>query len=178
MKKIITVLVLLFCSHQIYAQQDTIPVNKKDTIFINKQDTTIIPSKPDTLQNRDTLNIDSVRIDSSEIYRLKPDGKSLKGIASFYSKNLDGTKTATGERYRNNKLTAASNNFKLNTWVKVTNLRNGKSVIVRINDRMHPRMAKRGRVVDLSRAAAAELDFMKNGLVKVKVEVVELKIVD
>ena len=43
---------------------------------------------------------------------------------------------------------------------------------------MHPRMAKRGRVVDLSRAAAAELDFMKNGLVKVKVEVVELKIVD
>ncbi len=101
-------------------------------------------------------------------------GKSVTGIASFYSTNLDGTKTSTGERYRNAKLTAASNNFKLNTWVLVTNLRNKKTVIVRINDRMHPRMKKKGRVVDLSRTAAEQLDFIDNGLAKVKVEEIRL----
>ena len=101
-------------------------------------------------------------------------GKSVTGIASFYSTNLDGTKTSTGERYRNAKLTAASNNFKLNTWVLVTNLRNKKTVIVRINDRMHPRMKKKGRVVDLSRTAAEQLDFIDNGLTKVKVEEIKL----
>lgn len=103
-------------------------------------------------------------------YRIK--GKSVRGIASFYSTNLDGTITATGERYRNNKLTAASNNFPLNTWVKVTSLFNGKSVVVRINDRMHPRMKKKGRVVDLSGAAANQLDFISRGITKVKVETI------
>ncbi len=97
-------------------------------------------------------------------------GHAVSGIASFYSANLDGTLTATGERYRNNKLTAASNFFKLNTWVLVTNLHNHKQVIVRINDRMHPRMKKRGRVVDLSLTAAKHLDFIKAGLTRVKVE--------
>lgn len=101
-------------------------------------------------------------------------GKSVTGIASFYSSNLDGTKTSTGERYRNNKLTAASNNFKLNTWVLVTNLKNQKTVVVRINDRMHPRMKRKGRVVDLSRDAARKLDFIDAGLTKVKVETIEL----
>jgi rare lipoprotein A len=99
--------------------------------------------------------------------------QSVTGIASFYSTNLDGTKTATGERYRNNKLSAASNHFDLNTWVRVTNLRNNKSVILRINDRMHPRMKAKGRVVDLSRVAAKKLDFIDSGLTRVKVEPVE-----
>lgn len=100
-------------------------------------------------------------------------GKLVKGIASFYSFNLDGTKTATGEIYRNNKLTGASNNLKLNTWVRVTNLKNGKTVIVRINDRMHPAMKKKGRVIDLSRLAAKKLDFINAGLTKVVLEVIE-----
>jgi len=115
-----------------------------------------------------TGRIDSVKADSVK----NADIREITGIASFYSFNLDGTKTATGERYRNSKLSAASNNFDLNTWVRVTNLENNKSVILRINDRMHPRMQKKGRVVDLSRAAAKKLDFIKNGLTKVKVEVV------
>lgn len=99
-------------------------------------------------------------------------GKSVVGIASYYSSNLDGSKTSTGERYRNNKFTAASNEFALNTWVKVTNLSNGKSVIVRINDRMHARMKKKGRVIDLSRVAANQLDFMAKGLTRVEVETI------
>ncbi len=96
--------------------------------------------------------------------------KIVYGIASYYSRSLDGTKTATGETFRQTGMTAASNFFKLNTWVRVTNLRSGKSIIVRINDRMHPSMAKKGRVVDLSRKGATILDFLVKGLIKVKVE--------
>jgi len=94
---------------------------------------------------------------------------TVYGIASFYSKSLDSTKTATGEIYTHSKFTAASNSFKLNTWVKVTNLKNGRSVVVRINDRMHKRMAKKGRVIDLSRSAAKALGFLDHGLTKVQV---------
>lgn len=114
-----------------------------------------------------------------------PDGKQKKeakesqekdgvvyGVASFYSKSLEGTKTSTGETFRHQRMTAASNHFKLGTWVRVTNLRNDKSVIVRINDHMHKKMSKRGRVVDLSYAAAKKLAFIKRGVVKVKVEAV------
>jgi len=102
--------------------------------------------------------------------------RTLFGIASFYSFNLEGTETATGETFYHEGFTAASNNFKLNTLVKVTNLRNGKSVIVRINDRMHPKMAKKGRIVDLTLSAAKKigLSFL-TGLTKVKVEPLALK---
>jgi rare lipoprotein A len=98
-------------------------------------------------------------------------GKSLKGIASFYASRFNGLRTATGEIFKHSNLTAASNNFKINTWVRVTNLLNNKSVIVRINDRMHERMAKMGRVVDLTAAAGKLLGIMSiDGLYKVKVE--------
>lgn len=128
----------------------------------NSVDTVLTPVKIEAVP-------DTIQTDTSS-YMIK--GKSVNGIASFYSSNLDGTLTATGERYRNIKLTAASNNFPLNTWVKVTSLFNGRSVVVRINDRMHPRMKKRGRVVDLSRAAANQLDFIARGITKVKVETI------
>lgn len=95
--------------------------------------------------------------------------KQLKGIATIYAKRFNGLRTATGEIFKHSNLTAASNNFKINTWVKVTNLVNYKSVIVRINDRMHPRMAKLGRVVDLTQAAATLLGNF-DGVVRVKVE--------
>lgn len=167
MKKIIGFLLLLVCTNQIHAQIDTI-INQ------TKIDTTILKMNVDSLiKNKDAIQLDSLVVDSVGLYKLKAKAKVIIGIASFYSKNLDGTKTATGEYYRNSKLTAASNNYKLNTWVKVTNLSNDKFVIVRINDRMHPRMAKRGRVVDLSRTAANELDFMKKGLTRVRVEPID-----
>jgi hypothetical protein len=171
MKKIIAILLFLICGHQIHAQVDsTILPLKADSIIQTRDTLSLI---------KDTLFLDStIKLDPLGSFKLKPNAKVLMGIASFYSKNLDGTKTATGEYYRNAKLTAASNNLKLNTWVRVTNLSNDKFVIVRINDRMHPRMAKRGRVVDLSRAAAKELDFMKKGLTRVRVEPIERISVD
>lgn len=99
----------------------------------------------------------------------KDNGKKLNGIATIYAKRFNGLRTATGEIFKHSNLTAASNNFKIGTWVKVTNLLNEKSVIVRINDRMHPRMAKLGRVVDLTQAAANLLGNF-DGILKVKVE--------
>lgn len=99
----------------------------------------------------------------------KEHGKQLNGFATIYANRFSGLRTATGEIFKHTNFTAASNNFKINTWVKVTNLTNMKSVIVRINDRMHPRMARMGRVVDLTKAAAKLLGNF-DGIVGVKVE--------
>ncbi|HEX8358052.1 MAG TPA: septal ring lytic transglycosylase RlpA family protein [Segetibacter sp.] len=95
--------------------------------------------------------------------------RKLNGVATIYAKRFNGLRTATGEVFKHSNLTAASNNFKINTWVKVTNLTNSKTVIVRINDRMHPRMAKMGRIVDLTQAAARLLGNF-DGVLNVKVE--------
>lgn len=93
----------------------------------------------------------------------------LTGIASFYHNKFEGRKTATGETFRQSKFTAASNNFPLGTNVQVTNIKNDKSVIVRINDRMAHSMSRKGRIVDLSTSAAKSIGF-KEGLLKVKIE--------
>lgn len=103
--------------------------------------------------------------DSPEV-KTKP--RVLYGTASYYSNSFHGKKTANGEVFSQQKLTAACNVLPLGTWVKVTNLRNGKSVTVKINDRLHSKMT---RVVDLSRAAADKLNYIKAGLTRVKVEV-------
>ena len=97
--------------------------------------------------------------------------EEVVGTASYYCKSFDGNTTASGEIYSNEELTAASNVFKLNTWVKVTNLNNLKSVVVKINDRMHPRMLKKGRVIDLSHSAAREIAMLEKGIIKVRVQV-------
>lgn len=94
------------------------------------------------------------------------------GIASYYAKKFHGRRTANGEIYDSTKLTAAHNGLPFGTWVKVTNQRNGRSVIVRINDRLHH---ANQRVIDLSETAAKELGFYSRGLTKVKVEVLGKK---
>ena len=98
--------------------------------------------------------------------------KPLYGIASYYAEKFNGRPTANGEIYDGKKLTAACNTLPLGTWIRVTNLSNNRSVIVKTNDRLHPRMT---RIVDLSRSAAEKLGFIKKGLTKVKVEVLEKK---
>lgn len=94
------------------------------------------------------------------------------GIASYYSDRFQNKKTASGEMFDQQKMTAAHNSLPLNTWIRVTNLRNKKSVIVRINDRLHPRNT---RLVDLSHTAASKLGYLKVGLTRVKVEVLGKK---
>jgi rare lipoprotein A len=95
---------------------------------------------------------------------------TLTGLASYYSANLDGSPTSSGERFSQAKLTCASNHVKLGTWLKVTNIKNGKSVFVKVNDRMHPRMAKKGRIVDLTITAFSKIGNLSTGILKVKVE--------
>ncbi len=96
--------------------------------------------------------------------------KVIYGVASFYNKRMEGETTATGEIFHHNQMIAASNNFELNSWVRITNLRNGKAVIVRINDRMSQSMQPLGRVADMTRLAAKQLGFISRGLARVKVE--------
>ncbi len=93
------------------------------------------------------------------------------GFASFYADNFEGKETASGEKYKASKLTAAHLLLPFGTKVKVTNLENGKSVIVEINDR-GPYVE--GRMIDLSKAAAEELGFIQKGITEVEIEVVEV----
>ena len=93
------------------------------------------------------------------------------GNAVFYSDKLVGRPLTSGEKYDRNALTAAHRTLPLGTTVRVTNLKNNKSVVVRINDR-GPHGVK-SDIIDLSGRAAEELDIIKAGRGKVKLEVVE-----
>ncbi len=96
----------------------------------------------------------------------------LRGKAVFYGDKWHGRKTASGERFSQHKMTAAHRSLPLGTRVRVTNLSNGKSVVVRINDR-GPFGRDRSRIIDLSKAAARQLDFIDSGWTRVKVEVLK-----
>ncbi len=96
------------------------------------------------------------------------------GMASYYAKKFSGRKTSNGNIYNSSKLTAACNVLPIGTWVKVTNLKNERSVVVHINDRLHP---KNKRLIDVSKKAAQKLSFVSSGITRVKVEVLgKLKI--
>lgn len=94
----------------------------------------------------------------------------VQGVASFYGKEHHGKKTANGEIFDMYKLTAAHRSLPFGSLVKVTNLTNNRSVIVRINDR-GPYIG--GRIIDLSQAAAERLEMIRSGISKVKIEVLD-----
>lgn len=96
--------------------------------------------------------------------------KTDTGVASYYATKFHGRKTASGEIFYKDSLTAAHKTLPFGTKVRVTNLKNNKSVIVKVNDRG---MQGKKRIIDLSPAAAKELNMIGSGLIKVKVEVLE-----
>jgi rare lipoprotein A len=98
----------------------------------------------------------------------RPDGPTQTGEASWYGRQHHGKRTASGEVYDMNKLTAAHRTLPLGTRVRVTNVDNGRSVDVRINDR-GPFVD--GRVLDLSRAAAERLGALGEGVIRVSLTV-------
>jgi rare lipoprotein A len=118
-----------------------------------------------------SINAQKQHIKSHKVIKKKNTTEQF-GIASFYANKFNGRRTASGEIFTQEKLTAASNTVALNTWVRVTNLRNKKKVIVKINDRMHFRNK---RLIDLSHAAAKKLGYTGWGLAKVKVEILGSK---
>ena len=93
-----------------------------------------------------------------------------EGIASWYGGKFQGRTTANGEIFDTNKFTAAHKTLPFGTMVKVTNLENGSTTVVRINDR-GPFIP--GRIIDLSYAAAKKLKMLKKGTARVKVVVVK-----
>ncbi|MBZ0255282.1 septal ring lytic transglycosylase RlpA family protein [bacterium] len=98
----------------------------------------------------------------------KSGSHQMTGTASWYGPKFHGKRTANGERFNMNALTAAHPSLPFNTRLRVTNLENGRRCIVRVNDR-GPFTG--GRIIDLSRAAARKLDFENAGLAKVSLEV-------
>lgn len=95
-------------------------------------------------------------------------GHKQTGQASYYADKFQNRKTASGELYKANRYTAAHRTLPFGSKVKVTNVRNGKSVVVRINDR-GPFV--RGRIIDLSRSAFASIGNTRDGLLNVRIEV-------
>lgn len=93
------------------------------------------------------------------------------GIATCYSRRLARHRTSSGERYNPNALTAAHRTIPNGTHVKVTNIENGRSVVVLVDDRL-PRHSSRGIIIDLSHSACAKLEFGKQHRAKVRLEVV------
>jgi rare lipoprotein A len=102
--------------------------------------------------------------------RSAPNLISKDGIASWYGEEFQGSPTASGELYNMNALTAANRNLPLGTRVRVTNLRNRRSLVLRINDR-GPFV--RGRLLDVSRAAARLLGFVSSGKARVRIQVLQ-----
>ena len=101
---------------------------------------------------------------------LQAQGESLfiqEGTASYYAPKFQGRRTASGEVYVKDSLTAAHKLLPFGTVLRVTNQKNGKTVLVQVNDRL-PGSSK--RVIDLSYAAAKEVDMIREGLVKVTIE--------
>lgn len=125
-----------------------------DTIFENKEiscDTNISSSK----SHNDTSFVGKVK-------------SYVHGKASYYAGKFIGRKTANGEIFTSNDLTCAHMYYKFGTRLRVTNVKNGKSIIVRVNDRGG--FSKYGRIVDLSKAAFKRIASTKSGVINVKIE--------
>lgn len=119
-----------------------------------------------------TLLVLVTRVQAQEPATTTPEITTFYGTASYYADKFIGRRTANGDVYDPENLTAACNVLPLGTWIKVTNLKNQKTVLVRTNDRLHPKM---NRLVDLSKAAAKVLGYANSGLTRVKVEVLGRK---
>jgi len=99
--------------------------------------------------------------------QIDPQGYRAEGLASYYGAHHHGNKTASGERFDQHALTAAHRSLAFGSRVQVTNLRNNKTVVVRINDR-GPYSPK--RIIDLSQTAAEQLHMLRDGVVPVRIE--------
>jgi rare lipoprotein A len=114
---------------------------------------------------KEEIKIEEVQADEAQKEGVK---EAVIGIASYYAAKFHGRRTASGEKFSQKVLTAAHLTLPFGTLLKVTNLQNMKSVIVRVNDR-GPHV--RGRIVDLSRAAAELIGMRHTGTARVELEI-------
>ena len=124
--------------------------------------------EPITLQSGDTQGKAESNSEKSAQTSRTFDGKAFQvGTASWYGEQYDGKTTASGERFDMHDFTAAHPTLRFGTYVRVTNLKNGRAVIIRVNDRgplVH------GHIIDLSYAAARVLDFKREGVQRVRLD--------
>src|SRR5436309_13624212 len=118
--------------------------------------------------------IPSPRFTSARLHEEETGGQlslNEEGMASYYAEEFNGRKTSNGEVYDMNRFTAAHRTLPFNTKVRVTNTHSGKAVVVRINDRGP---FKDDRIIDLSLAAAKEIELIGSGTAPVRLEVLEI----
>lgn len=103
-----------------------------------------------------------------------PQPRAQVGLASFYGPGFHGEETASGEVFDQRQMVAAHRTLPLGSVVRVTNLDNGQQVVLRVIDRgPYGRNHRKGTIIDVSKGAAQRLDFVEDGLVRVRVEVLE-----
>ena len=140
------------------ANQGSVMITNLNTMYQNKdEDINVTP------RNKEVANTFEKEIEERSQYT-----HFQTGMASYYGGSWHGKKTANGEIFNENSLTAAHKTLPFGTRVKVTNLDNGKSVVVRINNRGP---YSKGRVIDLSKAAFSRIASISKGVTRVKLEV-------
>ncbi|MBP6125092.1 MAG: septal ring lytic transglycosylase RlpA family protein [Leptotrichiaceae bacterium] len=159
MRKILIIITTMFFSLFIFGMKET----KKDIYNIK----TKLNDNREIVRNE----IESGKDTKTSSYNSEEE-KTLyqTGVASFYGGKWHGKRTANGEIFDTHSLTAAHKTLPFNTKVKVTNLSNGKSVIVRINNRGP---YSKGRVIDLSTAAFSAIENTSKGITKVQLQIVK-----
>lgn len=131
--------------------------------------TLVAAQGPNALGSKDTI-VATPRLEPQTVLQTKSKPHPYQvGVASWYGEDFEGRTTASGEPYEMFDMTAAHPSLPLGSWVRVTNLHNGRRVYVRINDR-GPIIP--GRIIDLSYSAASELHFTQKGLQRVRLDVV------
>jgi len=137
---------------------------------ISFPDATYVITENGKCIEKDVYNA-NLKLESEKKKEESNDTKIKSGYATFYGSTgkFEGRKTASGEKFYKKLMTAAMNNVKFGTKVKVTNLKNNKSVIVKINDRM----GSQKNIIDLSSGAFKKISNLSAGRIKVNVEVIE-----
>ena len=156
MKKIVTIIAGLAITLSLVAETNT----NNNVIYVKNEIIKAVDSGTD-------LYVAKAKTTSTK-EKTSNSGSSQSGIASYYGKGLHGSRTASGERHNRNEMVAAHKSLPFGTKVKVTNLSNGKEVVVKINDRGP---FTKGRVIDLSYGAFSKIENPGKGITKVKLEV-------
>jgi rare lipoprotein A len=158
MKKIVTIITGLAITLSLVAETNT----NNNIIYVKNEIIKAVDSGTD-------LYVAKAKTTSTK-EKTSNSGSSQSGIASYYGKGLHGSRTASGERHNRNEMVAAHKSLPFGTKVKVTNLSNGKEVVVKINDR-GPFV--KGRVIDLSYGAFSKIENPGKGITKVKLDVLK-----
>ena len=148
------------------------PIAKAESNYFEDSESYLIssPSNEKELKNA-TAKVDKLNKSNKEVaIAVEAAKEKISGMVSWYADKFHGKKTSSGEVYNKTELTAAHRSLPFGTKVKVTNVKNGKSVVVKINDR-GPH--SKSRVLDLSKAAFTEIGSIDSGVLNIEMEVVK-----